>query len=70
MHEQSAVLFESVIQNTKGVIHNTSFTVENTCLLTWASAVVKRKSADRAKGQKGDIWHNRLSKMVLAYSLH
>lgn len=35
-----------------------------------ASVVVKRKSADRAKGQKGDIWYNRLSKMVLALSLH
>ena len=64
------MFLEGVIQNTKGVIHNTSFTVENTCLLTWASAVVKRKSADRAKGQKGDIWHNRLSKTVLACSLH
>lgn len=63
------MLLEGVIQNTKGVIHNTSFTVENTCLLTWASAV-KRKSADREKGQKGDIWHNRLSKTVLAHSLH
>lgn len=64
------MLFESVIQNTKVVIHNISFTVENTCLLTWAAAVVKRKSVDRAKGQKGDIWHNRLSKTVSAQSLH
>lgn len=60
------MLFEGVIQNTKGVIHNASFTVENACLLTWALVLVKRKSADRAKGQRGDIWHNRRSKMVLA----
>lgn len=41
------------------------------CVLTnLASNAVKRKSADGAKGQKGDIWHSRLSKMILAHSLH
>lgn len=58
-----------LFRNTKGVTHNASFTGK--CMLTnFISNVVKRKSADGAKGQKGDIWHSRLSKMVLAHSLH
>jgi len=58
-----------LFRNTKGVIHNSSFTGK--CMLTnLVSNAVKRKSAVRAKGQKGDIWHSRLSMTVLAHSLH
>lgn len=41
------------------------------CMLSnLVSSAAKGKSADGAKGQKGDIWHSRLSKIVLAHSLH
>lgn len=41
------------------------------CMLTnLVSNAAKRKSADRAEGQKADIWHSRLSKIILAHSLH
>lgn len=46
------MLFEGVIQNTKGVIHNASFTVENARLLTWASALLKENLQIEQKGKR------------------
>lgn len=60
----------NVIQKLKKVLFIMPFLLENACSLTLVSTVVKRKSAHRAKGQKGDIWRNRLSKMILAQRLH
>lgn len=54
-----------LVKNIKGVTHHASFTEK--CVLTnLVSKALKRKFAGRAKGQKGDIWHSRLSKTVLA----